>query len=249
MHEQRVSPGNNTEVDVEKHPRSHVFHSRGITVSTSMVHQGRPSVGAIYDRVAGQYNFFAALWDCMVGGEATRHFRAFVHKHVSPGAFVLDAGTGTGRSISLVLEEAQPRRVIGVDLSARMLAKAHKKLHDPRVEFIQADATRLPFPENTFDIVTSMWMLETLPDPLAAVRELLRVVQPDGIVITVFSTLPSQPLLIIGAVVIEAVMKPLFGGRFLRKQEQPLHDCTMSCIHRYEHGCATRSSPSASAAS
>jgi len=32
---------------------------------------------------------------------------------------------------------------------------------------------------------------------------------------------------------------PLFGGRFLRKQEQPLHDCTMRCIHRYEHCCTT----------
>ncbi len=55
-----------------------------------------------------------------------------------------DVGTGTGRSIALLLKEAQPVRVVGVDLSAGMLTQAGKKLTDPRVELLQADATQMP---------------------------------------------------------------------------------------------------------
>jgi len=193
----------------------------------------------VYDHAADTYDFFAILWNRIAGDEATRHFRALVHQHVRTGALVLDAGTGTGRSISLVLSETQPRRVIGVDLSTGMLAQARKKLTDPRVELLQADATRLPFPDNTFDVVTSMWMLETLPDPLAAVRELLRVIRPEGIVLTTFSTFPSGLVPWVRAVLLELVIKPFFAGHFLTKQEQPLHACTMHCMHRYEHGLAT----------
>lgn len=208
-------------------------------IFTAPLRQGKRNVAAVYDHVAKRYDFFAALWNRIAGGAATRHFRGLVRHHVQPAAIVLDVGTGTGRSISLLLKEAQPGRVVGVDLSAGMLTEAGKKLTDSRIELLQADATQLPFPNGTFDVVTSMWMLETLPDPLAAVRELLRVVRPEGIVLTTFSTAPSGLIPRIRAGLVEQVIKPFFSGHFLAKQEQPLHACTMSCIHRYEHGLAT----------
>lgn len=152
---------------------------------------------------------------------------------------MLDVGAGTGRSMRALFEESHPRRAVGLDLSAGMLAQARQTLRDPRAVLVRGDATALPFPDNSFDIVMSMWTLETLPDPLLAVAELLRVLKPSGTVLTVFSTLPDEPIPRLAARLIEAVMRPGFAGRFVPESERPLHDCTMSCAHYYDHGLAT----------
>lgn len=193
----------------------------------------------VYDRVASLYDDFGALWDRIAGGAATQAFRALSRRQIRSGALILDVGAGTGRSIALLLRESLPERVVGVDLSTGMLAQAKKKIADRRVVLVQADAMRLPFPDDIFDAVTSMWMMETLPDPKGAVGEFLRVLRPDGIVLVAFSALPAQPRQRIIAHLIELVMKPLFAGHFLPEQERPLHTCTMSCAHHYEYGSAT----------
>jgi len=203
------------------------------------VHERRPGVAAVYDRVARLYDRVAAVWDRTAGGAAAEHFRRLVKWYARPGARVLDVGAGTGRTIALLLDRSEPGCLVGIDLSAEMLGQARARLVDPRVHLVRADATRLPFLDDTFDVVTSMWMLETLPEPLAGVRELLRALQPDGTVLTCFSTLPPGRVRQLGARLIQLVMQAGFAGRFLPEEERPLHTCTMSCAHRYEHDLAT----------
>lgn len=217
-----------------KRSQAGILHivTRSIAAWGRLFYPFQHSSAAIYDEMAIQYDTFAALWDSVAGDKATKRLQTLIHHHIHPGASVLDVGSGTGRGIALILKETQPRRVVGVDLSARMLDRARKKLTDPRVELLQADAMHLPFADDTFDVVTCLWMLETLPDPLAAVHELLRVVRPEGRVITAFSTLPSELLPRLRAELMELVMKPLFAGHFLTEEERPLHTCTMQCTHR-----------------
>ncbi len=213
--------------------------ARGLATFIRLLRPSGRDVAAAYDRVAAGYDGFARLWERAAGNDATEHFRALLRHHVPSDAMVLDVGAGTGRSISHLLAESRPREVVGVDLSHGMLTRARETIANRRVHLVRADATRLPFPDDTFDTVTSMWMLETLPDPLLAVRELLRVLRPDGLVLTTFSTLPAEPNRKKSAGLIELIMRPGFAGRFLSQEEQPLHACTMSCAHRYEHGLAT----------
>ncbi len=126
---------------------------------------------------------------------------------------------------------------MAVDASADMLAQARRRLPDPRVDFRQGDTQDLPFADASFDAVLSLWMLETLPDPLTAVREALRVLRPTGALVAAFSTTPTRGRSSLPRL-IEAVMEPMFAGRFLT-DERPLHGCTKRCAHRFSLGMTT----------
>lgn len=100
---------------------------------------------------------------------------------------ILDLGSGTGLVTLRAAAAAQKGRVTGVDHSVGMLAQARHKaeaagLHN-RTEFVKMDAEALAFPDATFDAAVSLYVLLHLPDPLAALRELHRVVRPGGRVV------------------------------------------------------------------
>lgn len=97
---------------------------------------------------------------------------------------VLDVGTGTG----LLLRSLPPApwQLVGVDLSAAMLGVARTAL--PNARFELADATRLPFPDASFDLVTCVTMLHLVPDATAAMEEWRRSLRPGGrIVLATFA--------------------------------------------------------------
>jgi ubiquinone/menaquinone biosynthesis C-methylase UbiE len=94
---------------------------------------------------------------------------------------ILDAGCGNGRYTKNILRWADHDAFItGFDLSQSMLRRARRHLKNPRVSFLAADVTRLPYPDGWFDCVVCGWMLEHLPDPAPGLRELARVLQPGG---------------------------------------------------------------------
>jgi phosphatidylethanolamine/phosphatidyl-N-methylethanolamine N-methyltransferase len=96
------------------------------------------------------------------------------------GDTVLDVGCGTG---SLLLELAgrpEPRRIVGIDASPIYAAAAGKRLGDPRVTVLAADACALPFPDASFDAALSQLVLQVVPDPAGALAEMRRVVRPGG---------------------------------------------------------------------
>ncbi|WP_347278162.1 class I SAM-dependent methyltransferase [Leptolyngbya sp. FACHB-541] len=70
---------------------------------------------------------------------------------------------------------------MGVDLSEQMLIKARQKLQAfPHVKFQQATVRSLPFPDRSFDVVISANSFHFFDDPLASLREMQRVLKPDG---------------------------------------------------------------------
>ena len=100
-----------------------------------------------------------------------------------PGDRVLDVGCGTGivaRTAALAV--GAQGRVVGIDLNEGMLrvAKRAGAALVPPVEWRQGDATSLPFPDAAFDVVASQQMLQFVPDPERAVREMHRVLAPRG---------------------------------------------------------------------
>jgi ubiquinone/menaquinone biosynthesis C-methylase UbiE len=98
------------------------------------------------------------------------------------GLDVLDAGTGTGRH-ALHLA-ARGARVVAVDFSDQMLAKARAKRGADLVRFENHDLTRpLPYLDASFDRVLSALVLEHVPDVAGFLRELGRVTRPEGSIV------------------------------------------------------------------
>jgi SAM-dependent methyltransferase len=92
---------------------------------------------------------------------------------------VLDVGCGTGvlaRAASdRVADESQ---VTGLDLNEGMLAVAERLR--PRIDWRHGDASRLPLPVESYDVVVSQFALMYFPDRRAAIREMVRVLKPGG---------------------------------------------------------------------
>lgn len=88
------------------------------------------------------------------------------------GAMVLDAGCGSGR-----LAEWTEADVTGVDFSESVLRSAAERSQ----KLVQSDLSRrLPFADGTFDSVVSLNVLYAVPDPVAALQEMARVLKPGG---------------------------------------------------------------------
>lgn len=104
---------------------------------------------------------------------------------------LLDVGTGTGGFLrELARHPGRPRKVIGVDPSAGMLARVPALPRGWAIE--TADARRLPFADGAFDIVTAAYVLHVVD--AAARREIIcecrRVLRPGGHLVTVTPTTP-----------------------------------------------------------
>ena len=94
---------------------------------------------------------------------------------------ILDAGVGTGRNFPFYPPDAT---VVGIDLSAAMLAEAERRLNEATapVELLGMDVTRLDFPDASFDAAVATFLFCVLDDDLQlpGLRELGRVVKPGG---------------------------------------------------------------------
>ncbi len=153
-----------------------------LLVITEGVYLGRRVVVWLYDLTAHNYDRIKEFDD-----EAERIFLARpLHQRLRHRAapLVLDVATGTGRLPNYLLSEPTFNgHVIGLDASARMLALAAKKLaaFGYRTALVQQVASSLPFSAAQFDAVTCLESLEFFPSDEAALREMVRVLRPDGV--------------------------------------------------------------------
>ncbi|WP_040160331.1 demethylmenaquinone methyltransferase [Mobilicoccus massiliensis] len=144
-------------------------------------------VARMFDAVAARYDLTN---DFMTGG-LVRYWRRVVTDAVGaqPGEVVLDIASGTGTS-SVPFERAGAH-VISADFSLGMLREGARRY--PDLSFVAADATRLPFADDSVDVVTMSYGLRNVREYAAALAEFRRVTRPGGrLVICEFSS-PTTP--------------------------------------------------------
>ena len=102
---------------------------------------------------------------------------------LGPGSAVLEVAAGTGSNLTVLAEEVGENGIVfGLDLSARMLDLAHRKVRrlPQPPQLISGNSQSLPFPDGVFDAVLDGAGIKYYSDKRRALREMLRVVKPGG---------------------------------------------------------------------
>jgi ubiquinone/menaquinone biosynthesis C-methylase UbiE len=130
--------------------------------------------------------------------EHWRHTLICDDTELEPGTRLLEVGCGVGAVLAVLGQEYPGVHLHGVDIEPRQLESARRHLARSGVDAVlrEGDAQALPFPDESFDHVWMMWLLEHVADPPAALREARRVLAPGRAITAIevdYSTVHAQP--------------------------------------------------------
>ena len=134
------------------------------------------------DEVRAAYRRWAGVYDTLFGEiSAVARRRAVAQVNRLPGTRVLEVGVGTGLALPHYVAD---KRIVGIDLSAEMLARAHKRVATKRLANVESlhemDAEATNFDNASFDIAVAMFVASVVPHPRRLLAEMRRVVRPGG---------------------------------------------------------------------
>ena len=170
------------------------------------------AVTARYDRIARFYDLFDKPMDLL--GVGRRRKRLLSHAEGN----TLEVGVGTGRNLGLYPDGVE---LTGIDVSANMMARARgvaERLDRP-VGLDVADVQDLPYEDASFDTVTATCVFCSVADPVAGLREVARVVRPEGQVLLLEHVRPRNAVLGWLADRIAPVVARLMGPEINRRTE------------------------------
>lgn len=157
--------------------------------------------------VADAYGRWAPVYDFVFGRVfANGRMAAIDAAERVGGRRILEVGVGTGLSLPRYRRET---RLIGIDISEPMLAKARARVGRLGLDNVEdlavMDAENLSFPDGSFDVVVGQYVVTAVSNPEAALDEFARVVRPGGSIILTSRISAEQGL----RRVVEGVLSPL----------------------------------------
>ncbi|MDA3810377.1 MAG: bifunctional demethylmenaquinone methyltransferase/2-methoxy-6-polyprenyl-1,4-benzoquinol methylase UbiE [Spirochaetaceae bacterium] len=146
----------------------------------------------MFNNIASNYNKMNKI---MTFG-MDKYWRRYAVKKaaLTRGSKLIDIATGTGDIIFEALKKTEIEAV-GLDFAESMLEIARKRDEEKSAEWIQADALKLPFDDETFDAVTSGYLMRNVDDIPGAFNEQFRVLKPGGFVVCLDTTPPGKSVL------------------------------------------------------
>jgi len=150
-----------------------------------------------WNRIARFYDGINLFTGFLRGVSVREERREFIRRlRLGPGSTVLEVAAGTGSNLTLLAEEVGEAGIVfGLDLSARMLDLARRKVQDlPQpTQLVEGNCQSLPFPDGVFDAVLDGAGIKYYSDKARALREMLRVVKPGGkVLVTELGMPPSR---------------------------------------------------------
>lgn len=138
------------------------------------------------DSIARAYGRWAPIYDLVFGPVFARGRDAAIAAAERIGGRILEVGVGTGLSLP---RYSPNNRVTGIDIAEPMLRKAQERVAALGLTNIDAlsvmDATKLAFPDASFDVVVAQFVITAVPDPEGTMDEFARVLRPGGEIVLV----------------------------------------------------------------
>ena len=165
---------------------------------TVTVEEKAEKVAEVFHSVAGKYDL---MNDLMSAGIHRLWKRMTIEMSgVRRGHSVLDIAGGTGDLTAKFSRIVGPEgTVVLADINDSMLKVGRDRLMDrgivDNIRFSQADAQHLPFPDNTFDVISIAFGLRNVTDKDMALRSMLRVLKPGGRLLVLEFSKPENPIL------------------------------------------------------
>ena len=150
-------------------------------------------VQEMFNRIAPRYDLMNRLMT--FGRDQSWRKRLIRHAGVSKNALVLDIATGTGDIADDALQQVPGLQAVGGDFTVEMMRAGQHMPGRESIRWVASDTLALPFPDNTFDSVTSGFLMRNVIDVVGAFREQMRVTRPGGRVVVLESSPPKDNIL------------------------------------------------------
>jgi demethylmenaquinone methyltransferase/2-methoxy-6-polyprenyl-1,4-benzoquinol methylase len=150
-------------------------------------------VQQMFGRIAGRYDLMNRL---MTAGQDVRWRRQVIRWAQLPSqGRLLDIATGTGEIAQEGLRQQPAIQAVGGDFTIEMMLVGKQDPGRAAIQWTAADTLALPFVDNTFDAVTSGFLMRNVVDVPGAFLEQMRVVRPGGRIVVLESSPPKQGFL------------------------------------------------------
>jgi demethylmenaquinone methyltransferase/2-methoxy-6-polyprenyl-1,4-benzoquinol methylase len=161
-------------------------------VANLTAHDRERYVRDVFTRIAARYDLMNRL---MTGGQDVNWRREVIARaDLHPGDRLLDLGAGTGDLGREALRQQPQAAVVAADFTLKMMTVG--KISRPELrDWNAADALHLPYPDASFDVVVSGYLLRNVSDIQQALREQYRVLRPGGRIVSLDTTRPRKNLL------------------------------------------------------
>ncbi len=173
--------------------------------------QEKQHIGALFNRIAHSYDKVNHVLSLNID----KSWRKKAIRNLSNCAHILDVAIGTGDLAIEILQKQKAQHVTGLDLSAEMMRlgaeKAARKGLGEQITFVEGSALDMPFADATFDAVTCGFGIRNFSDLDKGLREMRRVLKPNGKLVILEFSYPSNPIIRWGYNLYFSRIMPLIG--------------------------------------
>ncbi|MFH1749643.1 MAG: class I SAM-dependent methyltransferase [bacterium] len=187
-----------------------------------------------------QWNTYANLYHKGKGSTGDELHKALIQPILNKflrdysSSIILDAGCGNGFFTNQLAQRA--KKVVGIDISDKLLKHARENIKTENVSLKKADLTKeLPFQDDQFDIVISIMVLQYLPQIKKFVSECSRILKPDGKLIVIIDH-PSHALFLRAQELVgKKNEKFITSGSYFKSGSRKKHSLWNKAILQYYH--------------